>query len=233
MYNANEMMVQAAAVGVDGLAEFNGGTSLSGASWLNNQAKLEQLHELRVMALGNAKIIYGSEKFKFYDVVVAYSAPEAKFAAVLVCNFNEATKILRKEVAACPLAAVRDIVHGLHVDTKYNVGDQLFGQQGGTLRDGVFGLHEWKSAVADSSQDQDDTSSLLRASFSAPAAPRVDRQPYKRSRRDNGRGDYWDRDLGSREPEGRLSPEGTNLAAPIAQNGSHQEVSSTSFWAIE
>lgn len=51
------------------------------------------------------------------DVVVAYSEPEAKFAAILVCNFNEATKILRKEVATCPVAAVRAIVYGLHVDT--------------------------------------------------------------------------------------------------------------------
>jgi hypothetical protein len=40
MDNANELMVQAAAVGVDGLAGFNGSTSLSGASWLNNQSKV-------------------------------------------------------------------------------------------------------------------------------------------------------------------------------------------------
>lgn len=82
MNNANEMMVQAATIGVNGLAGFNGGTSLSGASWLNSQSKvvscscsanlctdfqqLEQLHELRVMALGNAKMLYGSEKFKYY-----------------------------------------------------------------------------------------------------------------------------------------------------------------------
>lgn len=85
------------------------------------------------MALGNAKILYGSEKFKFYglialreacgctdkytDIVVAYSEPDAMFAAVLVCSFNEATKILRKEVAGCPLAAARAIVHSLLTDT--------------------------------------------------------------------------------------------------------------------
>lgn len=39
------------------------------------------------------------------------------FAAVLVCSHNEATKILRKEVAACPIAATRAIVHGLHKDS--------------------------------------------------------------------------------------------------------------------
>jgi hypothetical protein len=42
---------------------------------------------------------------------------DAKFAAILVCSFNDASKILRKEVAACPIAAARAIVHGLHVDT--------------------------------------------------------------------------------------------------------------------
>ena len=51
------------------------------------------------------------------DVVLAYRMPDAKFAAILVCSFNDASKILRKEVAACPIAAARAIVHGLHVDT--------------------------------------------------------------------------------------------------------------------
>ncbi|KAJ4384509.1 hypothetical protein N0V86_000108 [Didymella sp. IMI 355093] len=210
MNNANELMVQAAAVGVDGLAGFNGGTNLIGASWLNSQSKLEQLHELRVMALGNAKMLYGSERFKFYDVVIAYSEPNAMFAAVLVCSFNDATKILRKKVAACPLAAARAIVHGLHVDsglllTKYDVGDQILGQQGGIPRDGEFGLYEWKRAVNNPGQDQDDVSSLIRGGFSAPTAPRADCRPYKRSRRDIDRGgDYRDRDSDSRESEGRL-----------------------------
>lgn len=34
-----------------------------------------------------------------------------------MCTFNEATKILRKEVAGCPLAAARAIIQGLLVDT--------------------------------------------------------------------------------------------------------------------
>ncbi|KAJ4412727.1 hypothetical protein N0V91_000489 [Didymella pomorum] len=171
------------------------------------------------MALGNAKILYGSEKFKFFDVVIAYSELNAVFAAVLLCSFNDATKILRKEVAACPLTAARAIVHGLHVDsglllTKYNVGDQILGQQGGTPSDGEFGLYHWKRAVNGPSQDQDDTSSLVRGGFSAPTAPRADRQSYKRPRTDIDRGvDYWqrgrggncwDRDSESRESEGRL-----------------------------
>lgn len=75
-----------------------------------------------MMALGNAKLLYGSEKFKFYDVAIAYNESEAKFAAILVCSFNEATKILRKEVAVCPIAAVRAIVYGLHTDTGLLLG---------------------------------------------------------------------------------------------------------------
>lgn len=40
MNNANELMVQAAASGVDGLAGFDKGTTISGSSWLNNQVKV-------------------------------------------------------------------------------------------------------------------------------------------------------------------------------------------------
>ncbi|KAJ4345159.1 hypothetical protein N0V95_005884 [Ascochyta clinopodiicola] len=198
MSDANELMVQAAAIGVDGLLNLNGGTRSSGDGWLNNLNKLEQLHELRVMALGNAKMLYGVEKFKYYGSRF-FHAPHAKFAALLVCSFNEATKILRKEVAACPIAAARAIVHGLHTDSglllnKYNVGDQLFGQQGGTPHGGAFGLYEWKRAVNDPTQDQDDTSTLVRGGLAAaPTGPRAERRPYKRSRCDNDRGDYWDR----------------------------------------
>jgi hypothetical protein len=40
MNNANDLMVQVAAVGVDGLTGFNGGTNIIGASWLNSQSKV-------------------------------------------------------------------------------------------------------------------------------------------------------------------------------------------------
>ncbi|KAJ4309536.1 hypothetical protein N0V94_008882 [Neodidymelliopsis sp. IMI 364377] len=209
MNNANEMMVQAADVGVDGLNGFNG-ASISTGSWLSNQNKLEHLHELRVMALGNAKVLYGVEKYKFYDIIIAYSEPDAKFAAILVCIFNEATKILRKEIATCPIVAARTIVYGLQKDSglllnKYNVGDQLFGQQGGIPADGIFGLYDWKRAVNDPTQDQDDTSTLVRGGgMGAPIGPRADRTSYKRARRETDRGDYWDRDSEGRESEGRL-----------------------------
>mgnify|MGYP004504692999 CR=1 FL=1 len=87
---------------------------------------------------------------------------------------------------------------------KYNVGDQLFGQQGGTPHDSEFGLYDWKHAVNDPTQDQDDTSSLVRGGMPAPTAPRAERYSSKRARRDTDRGDYWDRDSDSRESEGRL-----------------------------
>ncbi|KAF2630095.1 hypothetical protein BU25DRAFT_456501 [Macroventuria anomochaeta] len=100
MSNANGLMVQAAAVGVDGLAAFNGGTSPSGGSWPSNQNE----------ALDKSSSYH-------VNVFIAYNKPDTMFAAVLVCSFNEATKILRKEVAVCPIAAARAIVHGLHVDS--------------------------------------------------------------------------------------------------------------------
>lgn len=102
----------------------------------------------------------------------------------------------------------------IRLAAKYDVGDQIFGQQGGTPRDGEFGLHEWKRAVNDPGQDQDDTSSLVRGGFSAPTAPRAGRQSHKRSRMDTDRGvgyrerdrggDCWDRDPESRDAEGGL-----------------------------
>ncbi|KAF3004799.1 hypothetical protein E8E13_003131 [Curvularia kusanoi] len=178
--------------------------------------RLGQLHELRVMALGNAKILYGLERFKFFDIVVAYSEAEAKFATILVCSLNGFTKILRKEVASCPLAAARALVHGLHVDTgvlltKYDVGDQMFGQQGSTRRGEVFSLDNCKGAVCTSRDyDQDDTSTLSRRTPNAPSGPRADYYPAKRTRYDVDRpvdGYVNRRDSDGFETEGRLNYE--------------------------
>lgn len=65
---------------------------------------------------------------------------------------------------------------------KYDVGDQLFGQQGVTPRGGKFGLHEWKRAAHDSGEEQDDTSSLNRGDMRTPLGPRADRYAPKRVR---------------------------------------------------
>jgi len=42
MSSANELMVQAASIGVDGFAGFNDATSISKDSWLNNQNKVRK-----------------------------------------------------------------------------------------------------------------------------------------------------------------------------------------------
>ncbi|KAG9197274.1 hypothetical protein G6514_001913 [Epicoccum nigrum] len=206
MANANHLIPHVASLGINGL---NGSDSTNGLNgfdssssppddcWLSDQSKLEQLQTLRVTALGNAKMLYGSEKFKFFDIVIAYSQPDAKYGAVLVCSFNESTKILRKEVAHCPVKAARAIVHGLHVDTgllftKYDVGDQLAGQQGGTARGGEFGLYEGKCAVNNREEEQDDTSSLRRGDVSIPSGPRADRYSPRWVRGDT---DRWSHDM--------------------------------------
>jgi hypothetical protein len=44
-------MAQVAAVGVDGLAGFNGGTSLSGASWLSSQTKVSNSSSVEAACL--------------------------------------------------------------------------------------------------------------------------------------------------------------------------------------
>ena len=68
---------------------------------------------------------------------------------------------------------------------KYDVGDQLFGQQGVTPRGGKFGLHEWKRAAHDPGEEQDDTSSLNPGDRRAPLGPRADRYSPRRVRGDD------------------------------------------------
>lgn len=43
MNNANDLMVQAAAIGVESLVGLNGGTNISSGSWLNSQNKVRVL----------------------------------------------------------------------------------------------------------------------------------------------------------------------------------------------
>lgn len=149
MNNINELMVQAAALGLDGLEGFNEGANISKGSWLTSQHKVSDLAASVVLvtdsgssssymsfvswlwqmqrlftAPRSSNTTVGSSLPMLYaciddqtDVVTAFSEPEGKFAAILVCVWNEVTKILRKEVAVCPLAAARAIVYGLQVDT--------------------------------------------------------------------------------------------------------------------
>ena len=77
---------------------------------------------------------------------------------------------------------------------KYDVGDQLFGQQGGTARGGEFDLYEWKLGVHDSGEKQDDTTSL-RHDMPIPSGPRIDRYTPKRVRGDAERNGRWTHDM--------------------------------------
>ncbi|KAF2685941.1 hypothetical protein K458DRAFT_300320, partial [Lentithecium fluviatile CBS 122367] len=155
--------------------------------------QIRQLMDLKNFALGNARLLYGSEQRKFYDIVVGANE-DGKYATVLVCSFDGATKILRKEVALCPLAATQAIVDGLVMDTgllfsKYDVGDQISDQQGfRSAETGKFELDDKKTAKT--SMPVDDTNALRRSYYHkyVPAAPRADRERggiargYKRGR---------------------------------------------------
>ncbi|KAF1843889.1 uncharacterized protein K460DRAFT_266340, partial [Cucurbitaria berberidis CBS 394.84] len=98
---------------------------------------VEQVKTLKEMALGNCRLLYGSERFKFYDIAVAEDEDNGAFAAILTCSQDGSIKLLRKEVNDCPVKAVRALVDRLQKDTallfiKYDVGSQIKGQQGVT-----------------------------------------------------------------------------------------------------
>ncbi|KAH8727128.1 hypothetical protein GQ44DRAFT_758218 [Phaeosphaeriaceae sp. PMI808] len=107
------------------------------ASWLEDQAKVSIVEKLKTMALGNCRLLYGSERQKFYDVVVSVNEENKIFVAALVCNKDPASKFLRTSINDCPVKAVRDMVDCLQKDTmrlfeKYSVGSMIVGQQGHT-----------------------------------------------------------------------------------------------------
>lgn len=54
---------------------------------------------------------------KRIDIILAESAPNATFCAILTVAQDKTTKILRRAMASCPLKAVREIVQRLQVDT--------------------------------------------------------------------------------------------------------------------
>ncbi|OAL46071.1 hypothetical protein IQ07DRAFT_518370, partial [Pyrenochaeta sp. DS3sAY3a] len=96
--------------------------------------KVDEVRALRDICLGNCRLLYGSERFKFYDISIAEDQDSMTFCAILTCNQEGVTKFLRKEVSNCPIRAVRGMVHRLQTDTailftKYDVGSQFTGQQ--------------------------------------------------------------------------------------------------------
>ncbi|KAL6709499.1 hypothetical protein ACN47E_001434 [Coniothyrium glycines] len=167
---------------------------LSTGTWLNDPIKVERVKSLRELAFGNCRLLYGSERGKFFDIVIAEDVENNAFCAILVCSQEGASKILRKEVDDDPLKAVQSMVNHLQKDTaclfhKFDVGSQLKGQQG------YFNKETAKFELTDSARDEriegpdDDThglTSLFSNSGNVPRGPRTDRGRYKRVR-----GDYY------------------------------------------
>ncbi|KAI4691766.1 hypothetical protein J4E81_007293 [Alternaria sp. BMP 2799] len=132
--------------------------NIAGQPWLESTEKLEKVQIL--------KEIY---------IVVCEDDDTKKFAAILTCNQEGQTKLLRTELSLCPVVAVRTLVDGLQKDTaklflKYTVGSQIRGQQGYTDKDtNIFelwdGAHENRIRGPD-----DDTQGLLRSWSDAPGA---------------------------------------------------------------
>ncbi|KAI4633486.1 hypothetical protein J4E80_000852 [Alternaria sp. BMP 0032] len=142
---------------------------------------LDKVQTLKEICLGNCRLLYGSERFKFYDIVICEDDDTKKFAAILTCNQEGQTKLLRTELSLCPVVAVRTLVDGLQKDTaklflKYAVGSQIRGQQGHTdAETGIFEL--WDAAHENRIRGpNDDTQGLLRSWSDAPGAE--GRPPY-------------------------------------------------------
>ncbi|CAA9965795.1 hypothetical protein PTMSG1_09154 [Pyrenophora teres f. maculata] len=149
---------------------------ISGTLWLEDPTKVDQVKTLKEICLGNCRLLYGSERFKFYDIAICEDEDTKTFAAILTCNQDNETKFLRTETSSCPVQAVRVLVHGLEKDTaklftKYSVGSQIRGQQGATNK--TTGEYElWTDAYdARLSGSNDDTQGLVRR---VPTGPRGD-----------------------------------------------------------
>lgn len=51
------------------------------------------------------------------DIVICEDEGTKRFAAILTCNQDGQTKLLRTELSGCPVVAVRTLVDGLQKDT--------------------------------------------------------------------------------------------------------------------
>ncbi|CAI6338754.1 unnamed protein product [Periconia digitata] len=85
--------------------------------------EIRQILDLKIYALSHARILYGSEARKFYDILDAPVAPNSmdtpgKFLAVLVCSLEGASKTLRIAYAdEGPVHAVNKLVQELKRDS--------------------------------------------------------------------------------------------------------------------
>ncbi|KAL5374278.1 hypothetical protein PMIN06_009930 [Paraphaeosphaeria minitans] len=123
----------------------NGGHVPTPSSPVKDPSTVTALLELKNLVLGNARILYGSESRKFFDLVTARN-PAGKHVCVLVCSLDGHTRILRKEMTSTSaLDASRALADSLIRDAGEllaiaDVGDQLHGQQGFRGESGIFKL---------------------------------------------------------------------------------------------
>ncbi|KNG47692.1 dna ligase 1 [Stemphylium lycopersici] len=197
MSNADEVMDP------NELAFQTASVDITGTSWLESSILVEKVKALKEICLGNCRLLYGSERFKFYDIVICEDEDTKEFGAILTCNQNNHTKLLRTETSDSPVKAVRILVDRLQKDTaklflKYTVGSQLEGQQGSTDKDtGIYAL--WDSVLDKRiCGHDDDTAGLVRSWSDAPGGarrppprgPRYDVAdgPSKRRKKNDGSG---------------------------------------------
>ncbi|USP73204.1 hypothetical protein yc1106_00478 [Curvularia clavata] len=129
--NANDLAAKTAGVKID---NFN---------WLQSTNKVEKVKGLKELCVGNCRLLYGSERFKFYgnsspsvprkphhhhhpiphtltwtkDVVICNDEASKRYCAILTCNQDGQTKFLRTVSGMDPVLAVRELVDGLQKDT--------------------------------------------------------------------------------------------------------------------
>ncbi|KAH3906482.1 hypothetical protein HBH56_204510 [Parastagonospora nodorum] len=167
-------------------------------SWTADKAKFARFESLKEMTLGTCRLLYGSERFRFYDIVIGADEGETTFCAALVLSKDGSTKILRTSCSDCPIKATQIIVSQLHKDVfpllvNLGAGAQLQGQQGYT--NGLTGTFELADNKKNTKPDgaADDTETLAgRGGDSwvpnAPRGPKHSRGGFKRPRRSENEG---------------------------------------------
>ncbi|KAL5121160.1 hypothetical protein ACEQ8H_001012 [Pleosporales sp. CAS-2024a] len=147
-------------------------------SWMSDCAKTGRLEQLKNMVLGTCRLLYGSERFKFYDIVIGATDDETTFCAALSCNKDGMTKILRTTLHDCPIKATEAMVRQLQKDVmpllvNFGPGTQLAGQQGYTNHlSGKFELAEEKEKTKPDGAADDTETMKNRGDSWVPSAPK-------------------------------------------------------------
>ncbi|KAH7095170.1 hypothetical protein FB567DRAFT_586499 [Paraphoma chrysanthemicola] len=182
--------------------------TLSSPLETEEQVKARTFESLKITALANCRLLYGSERMKFYDIVLGMDEDEKTFCVALVCSREGESKILRTMASDCPLKAIRGMVVRLQKDCfpllmQFGAGVQTRGQLGYTNE--LTG--KWIFEGSDNSYKPDgavdDTHSLPAPgppgprrrgfdSYTPRGTPRDTRHGPKRAREDVNRMDHED-----------------------------------------